>query len=150
MTLVDSKGKRAKYMAVVFMGVLTPALLFTSAANSQKTNAICSNAATASSGCIAYEHADFRGRSQALGPNRIFNYVGASSAFGTELLLRSKSRLALPLGSADSASLARSYCLLVSTAFNHVSKLAGDYNLAYYCKDHQKAMRADFSSRRSG
>jgi hypothetical protein len=76
MTLVGSKGKRATYMAVLFMGVLTPVLLFTSAANAQKTNAICSNAATAQRGCIAYEHSDFRGRSQALGPNRIFNYVG--------------------------------------------------------------------------
>src|SRR5215471_8040860 len=39
--------------------------------------AVCSTGASANTGgCIAYEHADFGGMRQDLGPNRIFHYVG--------------------------------------------------------------------------
>lgn len=43
----------------------------------QSDGGICSNACTASTGgCVAYEHADFDGDRQDLGPNQIFTYVG--------------------------------------------------------------------------
>lgn len=38
--------------------------------------AACSNAETAATGCMAYEHRDFDGRRQDLGRNRHFSYVG--------------------------------------------------------------------------
>lgn len=62
-------------MVAIFATALVSPLVFISAAHSGD-NGICSNAATAESGCIAYEHADFRGRSRALGPNRHLSYVG--------------------------------------------------------------------------
>lgn len=40
-------------------------------------NGVCSTGGTAGNGgCMAYEHANFDGMRQDLGPNRIYNYVG--------------------------------------------------------------------------
>jgi hypothetical protein len=69
-------GKRAAFSVLGFAGSAILTCLLTTAAMSQKTNGICTNNESAPSGCIAYEHADFGGKSQHLGPNRKFDYVG--------------------------------------------------------------------------
>jgi hypothetical protein len=62
--------RRGATLAIVFAGLVS----FESEAIAR--NGICSTNTTAQTGCVAYEHEDFQGNHQDLGPNRIYNYVG--------------------------------------------------------------------------
>jgi hypothetical protein len=72
--VMNNSTRFGRVKAVVAAALSLTLVLSTPSA--AQDDGICSSGSSAQSGCIAYEHRDFEGRSQPLGPNRHFSYVG--------------------------------------------------------------------------